>query len=306
MRHVLWLLLGLLLQPATARACPCSDDAGSFASLVRPDERYAAALVATSRSALGGFDAQGRYSALGAGVRETSEELLLRAGFRLPARAEWLGELGYSDYRFSSPRLSERQAGIGDALVHARYRVLDEAMPHESWPAPAVSLNALVRAPLGALARDRAGSFGSGGAQRGLGAWEVGGGVELLRTLLPKLELALASEAAYRFEDHVLGDARRLGPRLDATLGLRALPASWLGASLSLRLRFTGDATLAGRRLEGTGERLWTAVVGASIFDAPSRWRSGVTVSVDPPVSGFSRGSTAAFALGASVGLGVD
>jgi hypothetical protein len=87
---------------------------------------------------------------------------------------------------------------------------------------------------------------------------------------------------------------------------LRALPATWLGASLSLRWRVTGDAELDGRRLDGTGERLWTAVLGASIFDAPSRWRSGVTLSLDPPLSGVSRGSTAAVALGVSVGLGVD
>jgi hypothetical protein len=294
----------LALATARAGACPCSDDAGSFASLVRRDERYAAALVATSRSALGRFDALGRYAALAAGERETSEELLLRVGVRLPERVEGLAELGYSSYRFNTFSARQRQDGVGDALGHVRYRLLDEAMPHAGWPWPSLALGALVRAPLGALARDRAASFGSGGAQRGLGAWELGGGLELARSLSPELELSLGGEAAYRFEDHVLGPARRLGPRVDLALGARALPASWLGASLALRVRATGDVSLSGRRLDGTSERLWTVVAGANFYDAWSRLRSAVTLSVDPPLPGLSRGSTAAVALGVSLGLG--
>lgn len=273
--------------------------------MVRQDERYAAALVATSRSALGRFDALGHYAALGAQERETSEELLLRAGFRLPARFEWLAELGYSAYRFHAPSVVERQSGLGDALVHARYRAVDEAMPHASFPAPALSLSALVRAPLGALAKDRAGSFGSGGAQRGLGAWELGGGLELMRSLWPELQVSLAGEGAYRFQDHVLGLARRLGPRFDATLATRVLPARWLSASLALRLRMTGDVSLGGQTLDGTSERLWTVIVGASVSDERSRFRSAVTLSTDPPLAGWSRGSTAAMALGVSLGIGV-
>ncbi len=289
-----------------ARACPCSDDSGSFAGLVRQDERYAAALVATSRSALGRFDALGNYARLGARERETSEELLLRVGFRLPARFEWLGELGYSAYRFHAPRVVERQSGLGDALLHGRYRALDEAMPHESFPTPALSLTTLVRAPLGALAKDRAGSFGSGGAQRGLGAWEVGGGVELMRSLWPQLQVSLAGEGAYRFRDHVLGSPRRLGPRLDATLAARLLPADWLSASLAMRLRMTGDVSLDGRSLEGTSERLWTIILGVSAAEERSRFRSALTLSVDPPVASLSQGSTAAVALGVSLGIGVQ
>lgn len=304
MRGLARVVAAVVLFAARVAACPCSDDGGSLASLVRADERYAAALVASSRAALGRFDALGKYRALADGERETSEELLLRGGVRLPERLEWLAELGYSSYRFTAPSVRQRQSGVGDALGHARYRVLDEAMPHAGWPAPALSLSALVRAPLGALARDRAGSFGSGGAQRGLGAWELGGGLELTRSLLPELELSLGGEAAYRFEDHVLGPARQLGPRVDAALGARALAASWLGASLALRLRMTGDASLSGRRLDGTSERLWTVAAGVNMYDPRSRLRSAVTLSLDPPLAGFSRGSTAAMALGVSLGIG--
>jgi hypothetical protein len=274
--------------------------------LVREDERYAVALVAASRRALGRFDAFGRYSALGARERETSEELLLRAGFRLPERLEWLGELGYSDYRFRAPFANERQSGIGDAQLHARYSVWDESMPHVAWPLPAVSLSALVRAPLGALATQRGGSFGSGGAERGLGAWEAGAGLELMRSVLPALFVTLGGEAAYRFQDHVLDEPRRLGPRLDTSLGVRAMAAPWLSTNVAVRFRLTGDVTLAGRKLDGTGERLWSLITGVAVFERASRFRSGLTLSVDPPISQISGGSTAAVSLAASVGLGVE
>lgn len=297
-------VLALCSLTRQAAACPCSDDPGSSLGLVRADELYAAALVATSRRALGRFDAFGHYAPLAAAEGEVSEELLLRVGVRAPRRLEWIAELGYSSYRFHAPRLVERQNGVGDALLRARYRVLDEGMPHEPF-LPAVSLSGLVRAPLGAAGISRAGSFGSGGAQRGLGTWELGGGLELSRAILPKLELVLAGEAAYRFEDHVLGSPRRLGPRVEAVFGARALPNSWLSGSVALRLRVTSDVTLAGRRLDGTAERLWTVVAGAAAYDAARGFRSALTLSFDPPWAGFSSGATAAVAIGVSLGVGV-
>lgn len=307
------LALVVLLGAPSAAACPCSDDAGGY-GLVRSDERYAASLLATSRHALGHFDAFGRYRALGADEGEASEELLLRAGFRWPRRVEWLGELGYASYRFHATGRFEQRSGVGDGLLRARVTLRDEGMPHESPWLPAIAASGLLRAPLGVLARNRTTSFGSGGAQLGLGTWEVGAGLDASRSLLPKLELLLGAEAAYRFEDHVLGRSRRLGPRLDAALGARVSPSAWLAASLALRARITGDVALgqpgggAERRLPGTGERLWSVVLGASAYDRRTRLRSQVTLSVDPPVDigRFSVGSTAAAALSVGLGYGAE
>lgn len=282
---------------------------------MRPDERYAAALVATSRHALGHFDAFGEYSALGDDEGETAEELLLRAGLRWPRRVEWLGELGYASYRFHAPRRVEQRTGVGDGLLRARVTLRDEAMPHESAWLPALALSGLLRAPLGVLADNRTSSFGSGGAQLGLGAWELGAGGDAAWSLVPKLELLLGAEGAYRFEDHVLGRARRLGPRLDATLGARVAPSALFAASLALRARMTGDVVLGdrdgggSRRLDGTAERLWSVVLGAAVYEPKSRLRSSVTLSVDPALgsrSSFSVGSTAAAALSVALGYGAD
>jgi hypothetical protein len=291
-----------------AGACPCSDDAGGGSALVREDERYAASLVATSRHALGRFDAFGKYSALGRLDAEASEELLLRAGLRLPRRVEWLGELGYAAYRFHAPGLVEARTGVGDALLHVRVGVRDEDMPHETIVLPALWLSGFVRAPIGVLAQSRTSNFGGGGAQLGLGAWELGVGVEAKRAILPRLDLLVAAEGAYRFRDHVLGPtrARQLGPRADVALGARVLPSDWLATSVALRLRVTGDVTLAERRLPGTSERLWSLVVGATVYERSSKLRSSITLSIDPPLDSLSVGATAAAALSVALGYGVE
>lgn len=305
------LLFALVLASSSARACPCSDDAGG-SGLVRRDESYAASLVATSRHALGHFDAFGQYSPLSNEEGEASEELLLRVGLRLPQRVEWLGELGYASYRFHALHRVEARSGLGDALLRARVALRDEAMPHESPWLPALALSGLLRAPLGVLAQNRSTGFGSGGAQLGLGAWELGAGFDASWALMPKLQLLLGAEGAYRFEDHVLGRARRLGPRLDATLGARVAPSAWLSTSLAVRTRMTGDVTFGDRdghgeqHLAGTAERLWSLVLGAAVYEPQSRLRSSVTLSLDPPVGSFSVGSTAAAALSVALGYGAE
>ena len=292
---------------ADASACPCSDDAGSASGLVREDERYAASLVATSRHALGSFDAFGRYRAFERDEAEWSEELLLRTGLRLPRRVEWTGELGYATYRFHAPGVVERRTGVGDGLLHVRYTLRDESMPHERWRWPGLSLGGLVRAPLGAIGASRAPSFGSGGAQLGLGAWELGGGLEAKRSLISTLELLLGVEAAYRFEDHVLGPerARRLAPRADVALGARALPNEWFALSVALRGRFSSDVTLAGRRLDGTAERLWSVVAGVGFYERNSGMRSSITLSADPVLGALSAGGARTAAFGVAIGYGV-
>jgi hypothetical protein len=295
-------LVALLLAARTAVACPCSDEGSSGGSVVREDERYAVALAASGRSALGRFDNWGEYHRLAPGEGEQGEELLLRAGLRWPQRWEWLGELGYANYRLRAPRYFERESGVGDALVRLRYSALSEAMPHAAFPAPGVIVSGLLRAPLGAVAGDASANFGSGGAPRGLGAWEVGAGLELKRSLVPVLELWLGGEAAYRFEDHSLGRARRLGPRAEVALGMRALLAPWLSSTLALRVRAIGDVELAGRSLPGTSERLLSVIAGLAVYDRPSRVRSALTLGLDPPAG--SQGATAGVAVGVLLARG--
>jgi hypothetical protein len=300
----------LLLTSSRVSGCPCSDDGGT-SSLVRDNERYAAALVATSRHALGHFDAFGQYHALGPADGEASEELLLRVGLRLPRRVEWLGELGYASYRFHTPSRVEAHTGVGDTLLRARWTLRDEGMPHEGPWLPSLALAGLLRAPLGALADNRSAGFGSGGAQLGLGAWELGVGFDAARSLVPELQLMLGAEGAYRLEDHVLGRARRLGPRLDATVGARLMPSAWLAGTFALRARFTADVALGNgdgnglQRLPGTAERLWSLVLGAAVYARNSNLRSSLTLSWDPPVGSFSVGTTAAAALSVALAYGV-
>ncbi len=298
-----FVLVASALSSRVAVACPCSDDAGGALGLTSADERFGAALVATSRRALGQHDAHGRYRALDDDEAESSEELLLRLGLRASPELEWLLELGGAAYRMHAGRHAERAVGFGDAIARGRYVLRRESMPHASVPLPSVAVSALVRAPLGTIAEQRSAGFGSGGAQLGLGTWEVGLGVDAARGLLPELGVYVAAEAAYRFADHVLQRERQLGPRGELTLGLRAFPQAALSGSVALRARVTGDVSLEGRSLSGTGERLLTLVVGAAHVDVGSGVRSALTLSLDPPVASFlGRSSTAAIALGCSLG----
>jgi hypothetical protein len=304
LRGVSVLLLPALLVPRFGLACPCSDDAGSSVSLARPDERWAVAVAATSRYALGRFDARGRYHALRAGEAESSEELLLRAALRLPPRLEWLAELGYASYRSHAAELVEKQAGVGDVALRARYSLVSESMPHEATHWPALALSGLLRAPLGSLARERSTSFGSGGPQLGLGAWEAGGGIDASRSLASWLDVSLGAEAAYRFEDDALSKARRLGPRLETALGARVSPNRWLSGSCALRARVTGDVRYGGQTLPETGERLLGVVVGGAVYDEATGFRAALTLSLDPPVRLFSANATAAGAVGVALAYG--
>jgi hypothetical protein len=129
--------------------------------------------------------------------------------------------------------------------------------------------------------------------------------VDVSRSLASSVDIALSVEAAYRFEDHALGKARRLGPRLDTSLGLRASPNAWLSGSFALRLRATGDVRYAGERLSDTGERLLSVVLGGAVYDGATGFRAGLSFSVDPPVRLFSAGATAAAALGVALGYGL-
>jgi hypothetical protein len=304
--RTLGLALLTLVVARPALGCPCSDDAGSAASLTRRDERYAVSIVATSRQALGRFDAQGQYHALDQDEAEASEELLLRAGLRVTPRWEWLAELGAASYRLHAGRVVVHEDGFGDGALRSRFELWDEAMPHEAAPWPAVALSVLVRAPLAGGASSRTRSFGSGGAQLGLGAWELGAGFDLARSLpgaLP-LSLGLAVEGAYRFEDHSLGVTRRLGPRLDASLYGRAEANRVWSTSLGLRLRAAGDVIYAGDELPGTGERLFSVLWGAGFFDAASGLRTSLTVALDPPLGLISSSATAAAAVGVALAYG--
>jgi hypothetical protein len=119
---------------------------------------------------------------------------------------------------------------------------------------------------------------------------------------VPGLELWLGGEAAYRFEDHALGRARRLGPRFEIAVGSRAIVAPWLSITGAARVRRVGDVELDQRSLAGTSERLVSMVLGVAADDRRRRFRSALSLSFDPPVA--SQGATAGMALGTSIALG--
>lgn len=303
-RGPLTALLIAVALPAHARACPCSDDPQSALFMTQSDEAIAANLLATSRRGLGVFDAHGAFRPFGVGESQTSEELLLRAALRLAQKLEAQAELGSARFAFHSGSVHELQTGLGDAILRARYRVAEEAMPHQPLPLPSLAVDALVRAPLGALAAGRHTGFGSGGAPLGLGAWEAGAGLNVSRSIGSLSALWLSAEAAYRFPDRRLGNERHLGPRLDAAVGVRTSLAWWLSLAAAVSGRVSGDAGFSGHRLEGSGERLVSFVCGLTgRSQGTGGLSTGLSVSIDPPFSTLSRNVVASTAIVASIGV---
>jgi hypothetical protein len=258
--------------------------------------------VATSRRALGVFGAQGDFRSQRDDELEASEELLLRGAWRQNPKLEWQAELGAASYRLRSAGVAEDQAGLGDAIARARYLLSRESLPHEPVPLPALSLAGLLRAPLGHLASSGSASFGSGGVQLGLGAWEAGVGLDATRSWDGGRALWLGVEAGYRFADHSTGRSRQLGPRLElAAAG--ALPVNdWLSAHLALSGRWTANVTRAGQELAGTGERLVTVATSLMARPGQNGIRSSVGFSLEPPVAGLSRNVVSSAALSVSLG----
>jgi hypothetical protein len=296
--HTSLLFCVILSKPAAA--CPCSDDPGGRGFMTTTAETYGAALSVSSRRSLGQFDAHGKLRMLAATELEASEELLLRFALRAPRALEWQAELGAASYRFHTQSFAEQRRGLGDAALWGRYLLVEESMPHEP-PWPALSVAGLLRAPLGAVA-SRQSSFGSGGVQLGLGTWELGGGVELQRSL-GQVGVWWSVEFAYRLADQALGRPRKLGPRADVLFGANLELADWLSASASLAARFVGDVRLSGRTLEGTGERLVSTAGALSVKASDRGFRSSIGLSLDPPFEGLSKNTTAAWALTATLGL---
>jgi hypothetical protein len=292
------------LAPSTAAACPCSDDPGGQRFLTPADGSYALLAVASSRRALGVFDAHGDFRAQSSGELEASEELLLRSAFRQTAALEWQAELGAASYRFRAPRVVIDEAGVGDVIARARYLLRREDPDHLRWALPALSLSALVRAPTGRLASNGSPSFGSGGAQLGLGAWEAGAGLDASKTWNGNRTVWVGVEGAYRFPDETWGRQRYLGPRLDLIAAGMVEVTEWLTAHLALSARFTADVTRAGQELDGSGERLVSVAASLTAQPAPRGFRSSLSLSIDPPLPRLSRNVVSAAALSVSVGWG--
>lgn len=300
MKTTLALVLAVTLVTAGAKACPCSGTSVGTAFLTTPSQSHAGAIIATTRVAIGAFDAQGAFRRLAEQQNETAQELVLRGALRAPEEVEWQLELGAARYRLASAGFAVDDLGIGDLMGRVRYTLRREDMPHSSPRLPGLSITGLLRAPLAAIANAGSNGLGTAGAQLGLGSWELGLGLEAQRMVAETFELWLSTEVAYRLPDEVLGRRRQLGPRWSFAVGGTREWAGWLGATVAVTSRMTGEAALSGKRLDGTAERLLSVVVSLSAFEAGG-FRSIVGWSIDPPLQGLSRNVAATTALSLSL-----
>lgn len=277
----------------TLRAEPCScSGQGPASALTRPDQRWGVRLSERLVLGQGASNAHGQYRAFAPGELDRSQEFMLLAAYRMQ-RLELAATLGYGERSVALSTTAERNAGLSDTSLRARYEAAEEPNPWENGVYPSLAMLGTLRLPT---------AKAEGLAPRGLGAVEFALGVSLERTFGARLRAGLLAELAGRLPDTTFGVSRRLGPRAsaEATLSYFASP-DWV-LSVLLSTRWEGNVTVQQRVQSGTAQRL--TEIGAAISFQPwtSPFRAGFAQRYAPGIDGLSAntllGLTSEFWLG--------
>lgn len=295
------LAVAIALIARSGFACPCGDSASGGGPLTGSVDRFAVLAGQSLSLAHGAWNADGRYTRLdtdqgtllvmAAGAYRPFDDL--EASLELTLQETWL--------RFE--RFETEDSGFGDTRARLWWDAVDEPMPYERLPWPAVSAYLWLRAPTGVVdaTSGQGGSLGASGAGQGLGTWEAALGARLQKGFMPHFRVAASGEAALRLPDDELGFERKLGPRALAQLSGQYFPSADVDLGLATSLAWEGEVAVEGRRRDGTAQRLWT--VGATTSYTPPRTalRLSLLVDVAPPVDSVSANALGSVRIGWSL-----
>jgi hypothetical protein len=271
--------LALVSALATARvhACSCSGQ-GPASALTRADQTYGVRLSQRLVLGQGAANAHGRYQAFAPDEHDRSLEYALLMAYRMK-RLELAATLGYGVRSAALSEASERDAGLSDTTLRARYEAADESAPWQSGVYPSLAMLGTLRLPT---------ANAEGLAPRGLGTTEFALGVSVERSFGRRFLLGLLTELAGRLPDTTLGVTRRLGPRASAELTLSYFATPELVLSALIGTRWEGNVSVQQRMQYGTAQRL--TEVGAAISFQPwtSPVRAGFAQRYAPGIDGLS------------------
>src|SRR6188768_2510946 len=201
------LFAALALWTTRVDACSCSGQ-GPASALTRLDQSYGVRLSERFVLGQGASNAHGQYQAFAPGEHDRSVEYALLMAYRVQ-RLELAATLGYGVRSVALSEASERNAGLSDTSLRARYEASEEPAPWQSGVYPSLAMLGTLRLPS---------ANAKGLAPRGLGATEFALGVSVERSFARRFLLGLLAELAGRLPDTTLGVERRLGPRASAEL----------------------------------------------------------------------------------------
>ncbi|MBX3192706.1 MAG: hypothetical protein KF819_37325 [Labilithrix sp.] len=289
-----------------AQACgSCRGPGGAGSALTAPWQKWGVSLTQTMRLGHGIFDADSAYRPFRADSHDSVLELGAAAAYRPIDAIELGATTAYGNVLVGGPSFRSSRVALGDLGLRARWEVLDEpAIDLPSGPRrPSLGLTLSLRLPTGTV--DRAsdggtsgpspGTVGSTATSQGLGTTEVALAVDVRKTFAQKWQIGGVGEAAWRAPDDSIGLRRALGPR-----GLlRAMFIYFVGdVTLGTFLDLAGetDVSYGGRTSPSSSQR--TISLGASAsLKTDVGFRSGLALTFQPPIDGFSTNAVAATGL---------
>ncbi|MCA9589023.1 MAG: hypothetical protein KC657_27095 [Myxococcales bacterium] len=302
----------LVAAPREARACgSCRGPGGAGAALTAPWQRWGVSMAQSVRVGYGITNADAKYRAFGAQSFDTVLDVVGAAAMRPVSPIELGASAAFGNVLVGGPSFRSSRRALGDLSLRARYEALQEPPLELTGQSrlPSVGLTLTTRLPTGPV--DRASDSGSGGpspgtvgstaTSQGLGTTEVAFAVDVRKTFATRYQIGVVGEAAVRAADSSIGLRRALGPRgLVRAMGIVFLGDATLSAFADLAAE--GAVSYGGRTSEGSGQRAF-ALGASGTLKLDSRLRSGVALSVQPPLSGLSVNAVTATAITVFLGF---
>jgi hypothetical protein len=301
--------VALVVLGGRAGACPCQGSSGPGGSVTTQSEHFGASLTETARWVHGAWRPHGEYASLTEGDRQAALDLTALAGYRPIPVVEIGAETAFGHESASFTHLSSTRTGFGDTIVRVRWDALDEPMPFEKLPWPALSVVGAVRAPTAARGATSAtfsgttGSVGSSASSEGLGAWEGSVAVVLTKSVESRWMVSALAEAAYRLPDTWTGIPRHLGPRVFTQLGVRYSPTNVVSFGILTDLGWEGSVSYEGETTPtDSSQRLWTVSGYFVLKPAGTRFRWGLLARTAPRFDGAGKNAVATTSASVSIG----
>lgn len=286
-------LVALASGRAHAQAC-CVAPGVAGVTRLAPGEAALVGLDARAETAVGRFDAAGRFARSAPGTRDLSLEQDVFGAVRLLPRVEASVAVPFLWNLRSTEAMSASGAGLGDVRATSRVTLVhaDEVRP---WPGVALTLG--LSAPTGRPPESASDALGAGAT--GTGTTQGWAGVTLEQTTGPWLfgGSALITGRAPR----AVGDARvALAPRF--TSGLLAAHAFRSGAALALGVSWDVEdrATIDGVVIAGSARRALRITTGLQLR-LGDQARFVASLASVPTIPVVTAGEAATFGLSLSV-----
>lgn len=290
-------LASLAIGGREALACgSCRGPGGAGSALTAPWQRWGVSAAQTMRIGHGVTDQNSTFRAFRKDSHDRVLELALAAAVRPIDAIELGATAAYGNVMVGGPGFRSSRGALGDLALRVRWEVLGEPPIELSGQQrlPAVGLTLTTRLPTGPVDRvsdagsagPSPGTVGSTATSQGLGTFEGAFALDVRKSFASKYQIGAVGELGLRAPDEALGLDRALGPR-----GLVRLMAMTFVGDMTFGffadVAAEGNVSYGGRTAPDSNQRTTAFGLSASL-KTDVGIRTGLAVSVQPPIDGFS------------------